>query len=112
MSGTRWVTGILGLWIALAGIIGFNPGFTFWDNLIVGIVIAALGFSMVRMAPPRGWITGILGLWVLVAGCIYLFQSGVALFWNNLITGVVIAITAAAVSASGHRMAQAIPHAP
>lgn len=94
MTVARWVSGIVGLWVALAGIIGFTPTFTLWDNLIAGIVIAIAGFSLVRASPPHGWIAGILGLWVIVAGFLPALENGSALFWNNLLVGLAIAITA------------------
>ncbi|HUL49394.1 MAG TPA: SPW repeat protein [Gemmatimonadales bacterium] len=53
MNGGRWVTGILGLWLALAGVIGFTPTFTLWDKLIVGIVVAIVGFSFARASVNR-----------------------------------------------------------
>jgi hypothetical protein len=109
MSGGRWITGILGLWVALAGIIGFTPSFTLWDNLIAGIVIAIFGFSLVRGSALRGWVTGILGLWVIVAGFIPALEQGAALFWDNLLVGLVIAI--AAWIPAGPATPHPVPHA-
>jgi hypothetical protein len=109
MTGARWTSTILGLWVALAGIIGFTPTFTLWDNLIAGVIIAGIGLSMTRRSASRGWITAVLGAWVLIAGFIPALEYGSALLWNNLVVGFAIAV--AAVASSGHNFPQPMPHA-
>jgi hypothetical protein len=41
-----WVNGVLGLWLIVAPwVLGFNKtNSALWDNVILGIVVAALGF--------------------------------------------------------------------
>jgi hypothetical protein len=49
-----WVTGILGAWMFVAGFIGgllAVPG-VWWNNLIVGAVLAVFGFAAARSTRP------------------------------------------------------------
>jgi hypothetical protein len=49
-----WVTGILGAWMFVAGFIGgllYAPG-VWWNNLIVGAVLAVFGFAAARTTRP------------------------------------------------------------
>lgn len=42
-----WINGILGIWLIVASFIltGTSTGFTFWNELIVGVIVAILGFT-------------------------------------------------------------------
>ena len=39
-----WINGILGLWLILSAFVGMSVGATMANLVIVGIVVAALGF--------------------------------------------------------------------
>lgn len=40
----QWVNGVLGLWLILSAFIGFTPSAMTTNLVIVGIVVAILGF--------------------------------------------------------------------
>lgn len=42
---TQWINGILGLWVLISPFIGFTPAGMTTNLVIVGIVVAILGFA-------------------------------------------------------------------
>lgn len=73
--------------------LGFGATGYAWVDWITGIVAAILAFSMTREKPAQGWIGGIVALWLFVAGFIGGLHGGAGVWWNNLLTGAVLAIT-------------------
>jgi hypothetical protein len=92
MKGRGTVIGLFGLWLILAGIWRFGAIGEMWSNLISGIIIAILGFSLVRWAPGNGWISGLIGVWMIIAAFIPGLRTGGGLVANNVISGIVLAI--------------------
>ncbi|MFQ5706370.1 MAG: hypothetical protein ACE5HO_02920 [bacterium] len=80
-----WVNGIIGLWLILSGIVGAGLNAP-WNYIITGVVVAILGFWMIKVW--QSLISGILGLWMIVCGIV-----GTALMHpaNLIIVGVVVA---------------------
>jgi len=91
MKWKGWTIGILGLWLALTGFLGLGQVGNLWDDLIVGTVVAIVGFWMTGDKSWQGWVAGLLGLWMLVAAFIPDLVAGAGLTWNNLVVGLVIA---------------------
>lgn len=87
-----WINGILGTWIFVAGFLNFSATGNMWDNLIVGIIVAILGFLMIKPKPWQGWVAGIMGVWLIIAAFIPTLQTGSGNMWNEVISGVIIAI--------------------
>jgi sulfite exporter TauE/SafE len=89
-----WVNGILGLWLIVTAFLGFGSSGNLWNDLIVGIIVAILGYSITKPKGWQGWIAFILGLWLIIVG---LFIGGLRVgggaLWNNLIVGIIVAIT-------------------
>lgn len=92
MTWKGWTNGVLGLWLLLAAFLGMGPKGNFWNDLIVGIIVAIVGFGMVQGKPWQGWTAGIFGLWLIVAAFIPGFLSSAGLIWNNIIVGLIVAI--------------------
>ncbi len=87
-----WVNGILGTWIFIAAFLNFSAIGNMWDNLIVGIIVATFGFSMFKSKPWQGWVSGIMGVWLVVAAFIPGLQVDNGNMWNEIISGIIIAI--------------------
>lgn len=87
-----WVTGLMGIWIFIAGFLNFSPLGNTLNNLIIGLVITIFGLSMVKPKPWQGWITSILGFWLMVAAFIPFFQQSTGNLWNDIISGGIITI--------------------
>ena len=87
-----WVNGILGLWIFIAAFLYMGKTGNFWNDLLVGIVAAVVGFLMVKDKPWQGWLTGLLGIWLIIAAFIPSLIVGSGNLWNDLIVGVLMMI--------------------
>jgi hypothetical protein len=92
MKWKGWTNGVLGLWVLLAAFLQIGPKGNFWNDVIVGIIIAIVGFGMVQGKPWQGWTTGLLGLWLIIAAFIPGLVSGSGLIWNNTIVGLIVAV--------------------
>lgn len=91
-QANAWINGILGTWIFIAAFLNFSAMGNLWDNLIVGIIVAIFGFAMIKPKPWQGWVSGIMGLWLIVAAFIPALQTGAGNMWNEIISGIIIAI--------------------
>lgn len=87
-----WINGLLGLWLVLAAFLKLTPAGNLWDNLIVGVVVAIVGFLMISKKSWQGWTSGLLGVWLIIAAFIPSLQTHTGNLWNDLIVGVVVAI--------------------
>ena len=87
-----WINGILGLWLIIAPFVRMGSAGYFWANLVVGILVAIFGFSMLRGKPSQGWISGVLGIWMVISAFIPALLQGTGVYWNDIIIGVIIAI--------------------
>jgi len=103
-----WTIGILGLWLALTAFLGLSQVGNLWDDLIVGTVVAVVGFLIKGDKSWQGWLAGLLGLWMIVAAFIPDLVTGAGLTWNNLVVGLLIASAGFAALGGG---AQGMPSA-
>jgi len=87
-----WVNGILGLWVFIAAFLSFSTKGIFWNDLIVGVIVAIVGFLMVKEKPWQGWLTGLLGLWLIIASFIPGLLTQTGNMWNGIIVGVLLII--------------------
>ncbi|GMR14320.1 MAG: hypothetical protein BMS9Abin29_2569 [Gemmatimonadota bacterium] len=101
MNWKAWTVGILGLWLALAGFLALGQSGNLWDDVIVGTVVAVVGFMMIGETPWQGWLSGLLGLWVIIAAFIPTLLAGSGLVWNNLLAGFLIAAAGFAALGAG-----------
>lgn len=94
-----WVNGVLGLWTIMASFAVTGSSYaTRVNSIIVGIIVAVLGFSAARATKWKGTVNGILGIWLVIAGIAFSANQRFS-FWNYLITGILI--TAIAFSSVG-----------
>jgi hypothetical protein len=74
------------------GIIGLGSVGNVWSDVIVGIIVAVLGFAMASTTPAHGISTGILGLWMIFSAFIPGLRAGAGARWDHIIVGVILAI--------------------
>lgn len=91
-NAKAWTNGILGTWLFIAAFLNFSPTGNMWDNLIVGIIVAILGFAMVKEKAWQGWTAGIVSVWLVIAAFVPSLQLTTANMWNDVISGLLIAI--------------------
>ena len=100
--GPPFVSGLvalLGAWVVLSVFVYDVTTATFWNNLIVGVVVVlAAGFNVYRQRNDVPLSTGaaalaaMCGLWLLVAPVAYEMAAGA--FWSTIVTGLLIAALA------------------
>jgi hypothetical protein len=93
MNVRAWIIVFLGLWLIVAAYLSLGTHGQETDNLIVGFVVAIVGFSMMRRAAMLGWVAGWLGVWVFMSAFIPPLVDGSGLHVNNVVFGSLIAFT-------------------
>lgn len=92
MVWTVTIIGILGLWLILAPFLALGHMGNFWNDLVVGLLVAIPAFAMIGRKPALGWTAGLLGLWMIIAAFIPAVHLGSGLYWNNIVIGLIIAL--------------------
>jgi len=87
-----WVNGILGLWLIVAAFLGFGATANLWNDLIVGLVVAIVSLTILKEKPWQAWLALILGVWMIIAAFIPSLVSGSGYIYNDVISGLIIAI--------------------
>ena len=98
-----WINGILGLWLILAAFLNFSTVGNLWDNLIVGAIVIIVGFLMVSKKSWQGWLSVIMGVWLAIAAFIPGLQAHTGNLWNDLISGIIVAIAGFAALGGGSK---------
>lgn len=98
-----WTNGILGLWLILAAFLNFSAVGNLWDNLIVGVVVVIVGFLMVSKKSWQGWLSVVMGVWLVIAAFIPGLQAHTGNLWNDLISGIIVAIAGFAALGGGSK---------
>ncbi len=97
-----WTVGILGIWGIIAPFIIKTRTGNMWNDIIIGIIVAVVGFMMIREHAWQGWTAGILGIWWIIAGFIPPLTTGAGNIWNDIIVGVIVAIAGFAALGKGN----------
>ncbi len=87
-----WTNGIIGVWLFIAAFLSFTPQGNMWNLLIIGIVAAIVGFTMVKEKPWQAWLTGIVGIWLIIAAFIPGLTMQLGNEWNAIISGILLMI--------------------
>ena len=87
-----WTNGIIGLWLFIAAFLNFSSSGNMWDDLIVGVITAVVGFSMAKVKPWQGWLTGLVGLWLLISLFVPSLLNGLGNEWNAIISGILLMV--------------------
>jgi hypothetical protein len=104
-SGTNLV---LGLWLIIAPFLlgyGAIPG-PMWNDVLIGIIIAAL--AALRLSSPghsgwASWTNLVAGLWLIIAPFVIAGYTAAAT-WNDIIVGIIAASLAAASGAAARKL--------
>ena len=82
-------------------IAAFIPGITasktgsFWNDIIIGILVAIFAFVAIGAKKAICWINAIMGIWLIIAAFIPgIVASKSGNLWNDLISGVIILVIA------------------
>ena len=75
-----------------AAILGVGRQGNIWNDLIIGVIVALLGFALARVAPAHGIVSGIVGLWLIISAFVPGLHVGSDARWNDVVAGVVLAI--------------------
>lgn len=101
MKTLSWVNFVLGLWLIVAPFVLLYRGISaaLWDNVVVGIIIAALALwrALVKESAAMtvtSWVVALLGLWTVIAPFVLRYAGNANAMWNGVIVGIVIAILA------------------
>jgi hypothetical protein len=87
------IIGVLGLWMIVAGFVGLGAIGNVWNDLIVGFVVAILGFAMAGAeARAQGIVAGVMGLSLIVAAFIPGLRLGVGARWYDIAVGTILAV--------------------
>ena len=87
-----WTNGILGIWVVIAAFLNFTPSMNVWNDLVIGIVVAYVGYTIVKVKSWQGWLGVIMGLWLVVSVFFPTLLSGAGYLWNDLLSGILIMI--------------------
>jgi hypothetical protein len=98
-----WTNAVLGLWLMVAAFLGLGPTVNLWDNLIVGIVVAIASLTILKEKPWQAWLALILGVWMIIAAFIPSLVDGTGYIYNDLISGIIIAIAGFAAFGQSHQ---------
>ncbi len=90
----------VGVWVLISPfVLRFtNVRGAVWNNVVVGIVIMILAGTRAWARSSNiglSWINFILGIWLIVSAFVFGFRMTPVLTWNNVISGIVVAIIAA-----------------
>lgn len=94
------VTVLAGIWLIVSPfILGYNSTGNTSQQIVFGAIVTVLG--LVHMAVPNvawpSWINFIIGLWIIVAP--WTMATSAAARWNEVITGIIVAVFAYSSSA-------------
>lgn len=98
MKSLSWTNVALGLWLVIApfALLYAGVSLALWDNVIVGILIAAISLccalaSESKWVRASSWFIAALGLWTLITPFVLHYREVPMAMWNNVIVGVLVA---------------------
>lgn len=91
VATSAWLIALLGLWTGVSAFFGAGPYFYAWNDWIVGVIVALLGFFVVR-GRPAAILAGIVGVWLFIAGFIPGLREGAGMWWNQILVGIALII--------------------
>ncbi len=97
MTWRGWTTLVAGVWFVIAAFISMGGTGNLINDLIVGIIVAVVGFLMLpEGAAWQGWIIGIIGgIWMIIAAFIpQIAAHYTANMINDLVVGIIIIVIA------------------
>ena len=94
----------IGLWLLVSAFLGFGPNSSAWNYFIVGIAVVCASFFLIHGKPQQSWIAGILGFWLIIVAIAPFLVSGIGIYLNNIIVGLLITVTGLAILVHGEKL--------
>jgi hypothetical protein len=97
MTWRGWTALIAGIWFIIASFIPLGGTGNLINDLIVGIIVAIVGFLMIpEHASWQGWIIGLIGgVWMIIAAFMpFITEHHMANLINDLVVGIIILVVA------------------
>lgn len=107
VSGQAWTIAILGLWLITAAFLKFGSTANLWNNLLVGIVVAIIGYTIIKQKKWQSWTCMLMGIWMIIAAFIPSLKIDQGYLWNDVISGTIIAIGGFGVLGKSEKTVQA-----
>ena len=94
MRVLSWITFILGLWLIFAGFtMGRGVPGVMTEEIVLGIIIAALSLAVVRTGNTGlSWLVALAGLWTLSAPAVAKYTAVPRARGNDITVGVIVFI--------------------
>lgn len=87
-----WINGLLGIWLFIVAFLNFGAQGNKWDDLIVGIIVAIVGYLMIKEKPWQAWLSIIIGIWLIIAAFIPSLVVGAGNMWSLIISGILVMV--------------------
>ncbi|HEU24407.1 MAG: hypothetical protein C0176_08090 [Mesoaciditoga sp.] len=100
MTWKGWTAVVAGIWLIIAGFIPLGVTGNMANDIIIGIIVAIVGFMMLPQGSAwQGWIIGLIGgIWMIIAAFIpYVSDPKIHHLHNianDVVVGVIILIVA------------------
>jgi hypothetical protein len=101
MSTRRWITTLIGFWIALSAFLRFGADGYVWSDLLAGVIAIGAGVALISEWAWEGWTALILGAWMVAATFIPGLHVGSGMFWNNVLVGIAVALMGLITASTG-----------
>lgn len=88
-----WTNALLGLWLISAAFLGLASSINIWNDLFVGAVVAVISLKIMKDRAWQGWLAVVFGAWIIIAAFVPSLTGGIGYIYNDLIAGLIIAIT-------------------
>jgi SPW repeat len=104
-----WIVGLAGIWMVIAPFVPMSLYGNAWNDWIVGVIVAVLGFSL----PDHGWqrwLAGFVGLWLIASGFIPGLRLTGGMYTNDIVAGILLIIAGFSATRPHHVVAMPPPH--
>ncbi len=89
---------VLGIWLIISPFLLGHSDVSFWNQIIVGLIIAVL--AAIRAfgaydAPWMSWVNVALGIWLIISPWVLGYSVVASALWNDVIVGVLVIVLGA-----------------
>jgi sulfite exporter TauE/SafE len=88
-----WTNSVLGVWLAVAPFVPMDTPSVKINIFLVGAIIATVGSYVPKEKFWQRWLAIIIGTWLFITSLTPWFVEGRVYLWNNIISGVIAAIS-------------------
>ena len=91
VSWKAWTIGVLGVWLIIAAFLKFNSEANLWNNLLVGLIVASIGYTIIKQKVWQSWTSMVMGVWMFIAAFSPYLTVDNGYIYNDIISGIIIA---------------------